>query len=238
MLSSNAFKRLAVRNQTTELNIKREYVQNLFLSYFYQKPWAREIFFKGGTALKIVYQSSRFSEDLDFSSTITNKKLIEEMVVDVLKDIKKTNLKARLIESKKTSGGYLAIIEFMLPLVIKIQLEISFREKNIQGEVVTVVNDFVPTYSLISLERDELVRQKIKALMERRKPRDFYDLYFILRANLLSVNERKVLVKILPMIEESKIYFERELGLFLPKNQWMIIKDFKKVLKREIGRYV
>lgn len=34
---------------------------------FYQEKEAEAILFKGGTALRLIYQSPRFSEDLDFS---------------------------------------------------------------------------------------------------------------------------------------------------------------------------
>ncbi len=238
MLSSKAFKVLAVRNQTTELNIRREYAQNIFLSYFYQKPLTRGIFFKGGTALRIIHNSPRFSEDLDFSSLVTDFEVIEGVILDTLKDIKKTNIKVGLIESKKTSGGYLAIIEFKLPLAVNVQLEISFRDKNISGELVTIVNDFVLTYSLMALKQEVLVSQKIQALLDRKKPRDFYDLYFMLRANMINPEDKKVLSQILLILKKRKVSFDKELLMFLPRSHWLIIKDFKRVLKRELGKYV
>ena len=48
-------------------NIVREYFQHIFLSELYKLPNAQKLLFKGGTALRIVYGSPRFSEDLDFS---------------------------------------------------------------------------------------------------------------------------------------------------------------------------
>ena len=39
----------------------------IFLSYLYQEPGSEKLLFKGGTALRIVFKSPRFSEDLDFS---------------------------------------------------------------------------------------------------------------------------------------------------------------------------
>lgn len=68
MISSDFVKRLATQTQTTELNILREYLQHLFLSYFYKRKDSEKVLFKGGTALKFIYGSPRFSEDLDFSA--------------------------------------------------------------------------------------------------------------------------------------------------------------------------
>jgi predicted nucleotidyltransferase component of viral defense system len=63
MIANDALKTLATKLQTTELNVRREYFQHLFLSYFYQQPLADWIYFKGDTALRMLYNSPRFSED-------------------------------------------------------------------------------------------------------------------------------------------------------------------------------
>lgn len=79
MLTQNYIKELATRKQTTELNIRREYLQHLFLSYFYQQPKTESVFFKGGTALRILYGSPRFSLDLDFSSSLSRINFLKEL---------------------------------------------------------------------------------------------------------------------------------------------------------------
>lgn len=56
--------------------IHREYLQLLFLKYLYSQIESRKIYFKGGTALRFLYDSFRFSEDLDFTSLISEKKII------------------------------------------------------------------------------------------------------------------------------------------------------------------
>ncbi|MDP1760196.1 MAG: nucleotidyl transferase AbiEii/AbiGii toxin family protein, partial [Candidatus Woesebacteria bacterium] len=48
-------------------NVVREYFQHIFLGELYKLPNSEKLLFKGGTALRIVYGSPRFSEDLDFS---------------------------------------------------------------------------------------------------------------------------------------------------------------------------
>jgi len=48
--------------------VYREYLQLLFLKYFYNQKESQKIYFKGGTALRFLYGSFRFSEDLDFTS--------------------------------------------------------------------------------------------------------------------------------------------------------------------------
>jgi predicted nucleotidyltransferase component of viral defense system len=38
-----------------------------FLSYLYKQPDSEKLLFKGGTALKFIFRSPRYSEDLDFT---------------------------------------------------------------------------------------------------------------------------------------------------------------------------
>lgn len=65
----------------------REYFQHLFLSYFYRQEQTDKMYFKGGTALRFLYKSPRFSEDLDFSSAHHDISGIENAVMNTIVDI-------------------------------------------------------------------------------------------------------------------------------------------------------
>ena len=89
MLSKEVFKNLARKYQTSEFpNIIREYFQHIFLSELYKLPGAEKMLFKGGTALRIIYGSPRFSEDLDFSLFRVEPRLMKKFVEDLLSEIK------------------------------------------------------------------------------------------------------------------------------------------------------
>jgi predicted nucleotidyltransferase component of viral defense system len=231
MLATDEIKRLALKLQTTELNTRREYAQHEFLRFFYQQPNSDQVFFKGGTALRIVYQSPRFSEDLDFDSKLKISEL--EAIIEVtLVELQKDGVASEIVESKKTSGGYLGIMTLD---GMKTSLEISNR-RQAAGEIETIVGEFTAPYVLYSLEKTSLVGEKIAALKSRQKPRDFYDLYFMLRAKMLNLEQKKQLGEVVKIIEGTKINFERELEIFLPKAYWPVIGDFKQILLREIER--
>lgn len=237
MITEEQIRALATKYQTTELNIRREYLQHVFLSHFYSQPQAGNVYFKGGTALRIVFKSPRFSEDLDFSTAISKNK-IEDILLATLRQIEKQNIAAQVVEAKVTSGGYLATITYRaFAKPITVSLQISLREGEKIGELTTIVNDFTLPYTVVTLNQNQLVAEKIQALLNRQKPRDFYDLYFILRANMLGVGERKLLKPVLVLLEKTDINFELELKEFLPKSQWPIIRDFKNILAREVKRF-
>lgn len=239
MLKLEKLKELATKNQTLELNVKREYLQHLFLSHFYEQKGSNVILFKGGTALKLIYGSPRFSEDLDFSTTKGNTLKIEDILQNSLAEIEKEGIDCEIVESKTTSGGYLAIINFELNREkVSLQMEISYRDRGIKKEITTLINPYIPPYTIYGLNKEILVEQKIQALLTRQKPRDFYDLYFMLRANLVSPKQKESLRKALEELSKTKINFEKELKQFLPKSHWPIIKNFKNSLRSEIQRHI
>lgn len=238
MIAQEQIKKLAIKYQTTQLNTEREYFQHLFLSYFYQQPQAKNIYFKGGTALRIIYSSPRFSEDLDFSAKKIKIKDVEQTLVNSLDEIEKENIDVVIKEAKTTSRGYLAHVVFEANGIrpILIEIEISLRQTKTTGEVISINNDFMPPYTIFTLSLQHLVDEKIQALLFRKKPRDFYDLYFILRSNLLTASKKGILSKALKTLRKTKINFEKELKLFLPKTHWALIRDFKNILEQEIQR--
>lgn len=239
MITQEQIQQQAILYQSTERNIFREYLQHVFLSTLYAQPRSDGIFFKGGTALRIIYQSPRFSEDLDFSATTHSSKELEHILEETLIDIERLGLTPKIQEAKTTSGGYLADIGFSTTHhESTIELNISLRQQTKKGELVTIVNDFIPPYTLIRLSQDQLVKEKIQALLTRKKPRDFYDLYFIIRANLLPPQEKHMLVKVVNVVQSTTINFEHELKQFLPRSHWMVLKDFPSVLMKELQRFL
>src|ERR1035437_491247 len=227
-------------------NIVREYFQHVFLGELYKLPNAEKLLFKGGTALRIVYDSPRFSEDLDFSlfGVIDHevKSFVEELFIKTLAEIEKMGIHVTLGERfGATSGGYLGIFNVQMfdHQPIGVEINISTRsDVVIKGEVDSIANNFVPTYTIIHLPQNEIVDEKIfGALVERKKPRDFYDLYFMMRKSMLSPEQKKKLGPIKDSIiaEAKQINFKNELGTFLPVDQQGIIKDFPVTLERELN---
>src|SRR5207237_8287832 len=73
MLTLAQLRRLSQRNRIGLQPQERDYIQHLFLYVLYAAPRRDNVglHFKGGTAIRIVYGSPRFSEDLDFNSDLT-----------------------------------------------------------------------------------------------------------------------------------------------------------------------
>lgn len=250
MMSRDELEKIARQYQASLFpNILREYFQHLFLSRLYQLPDAEPMLFKGGTALRILYGSPRFSEDLDFSvvgvTPFRIRTFVEEILIKVLAEIEQNGITVAIGgKSDATRGGYFGAAVFKAPAFqpLNMVINVSARQKKmIRGEVATVAGDFVPAYTVFHLPQEILVEEKIfSALYQRKKPRDFYDLYFLLRRGLLSPGQKKRLVTMKKEIlaYAKKTDFKRELGVFLPASQQVVIRDFVRMLEGELKRQI
>ena len=240
MLTRANLEQFTKQAQTKLPNVIREYCEHLFLLHLYQRPGSERLLFKGGTALRIVFHSPRYSEDLDFTGVKIAQSAIEEIFTDTLAHIEKTGIHVEIGEAKQTTGGYLGIIVFhAYDAAIEIYFEVSLRhDKRIVGERQFIENEYIQPYTLMCLSKETLVQGKMDALLSRHKPRDFFDYFFLLSGNYPIVKEKDNLTAVLALLRTSKIDFRRELQEFLPTSHTMYMRDFKKMLVQKITEYL
>jgi len=242
MLTEETLQEFTKRFQTSEKNIAREYVQHLLLSGLYKAKGSENLLFKGGTALRIVFQSPRFSEDLDFTGqNIFHYKDIDSLFLEALSEVEKTGIPISYKEAKPTTGGYLGLIHYeVLGISEDMKFEVSLRKtKKTKSEVVSIISDFIPPYTLFHLPAQEIIKGKLDALFDRKKPRDYYDLYFSLRhPQLNKYIDKNSLKAVKEILKKEQINFKKELSMLLPISHHMILKDFKNNLIKEMERYL
>ena len=79
MITLTQLKPFAHKYKTNDATVFREYLQLLFLSQLYQHSQAKQIIFKGGTAIHLIFKAPRFSEDLDFTVVVPETKFIQTL---------------------------------------------------------------------------------------------------------------------------------------------------------------
>ncbi|MBS3128489.1 nucleotidyl transferase AbiEii/AbiGii toxin family protein [Candidatus Woesearchaeota archaeon] len=125
--------------------------------------------FHGGTCIWRCYQGKRFSEDIDVYLPKENTK------IDVLfEHLKK---KGFMLEKKKM--GEKSLYSRLLFNRTSLRLEAVF--KNVSGtlqDYETIEGNFITVYALTA---EELIIEKVSAYQNRRKIRDLYDVFFLLR---------------------------------------------------------
>lgn len=246
MLEQQFLKSLSIKNQVNEINIYREYCQHLFLSYFYKQKGSEIFLFKGGTALRIIFQSPRYSEDLDFSaSSISN---IDHLLLDTIGALDQEGLVAEnIIENKETGGGYLSILDFSAPLFkSRIKLNIQRKDGTLLSNSKLVSNEFIAPYTIVYLKDEVLIAEKIQAFLHREMPkeRDFFDLYFILNDNSLrnlvqkDVNLKQAILERLESLDDRQL----KIGIkdFLPISYHNLFTgdNFKAQIRKLVEAYL
>ena len=146
------------------------------------------LIFKGGTALHHCYlEQYRFSEDLDFSSnqtTLTLKKIRQIFNdIDYLK-IKKDYQSKATIKIEK--------LQYTGPLVQpnSLKVEVDFLQNVLlPPKKINYKNVWGLDFQVNVMDIREICAEKIRAMNDRSRYRDFYDLYLILNNYTIDLEE-------------------------------------------------
>lgn len=214
---------LANEIRTTPENIVREEYEMVFLKTILESEYGKSFVFKGGTALRMAYNSMRFSEDLDFSligkiSWRNVKKTLRKRATDFptikIKDIR---------EKYYTYFTLFSIKENFLHQPFLLKIEVSKRLVNWKKEedfslqqLATSVTPLATAGFVVGLER--AYKDKKKAVKTRVKGRDLFDLWWLGQG----LNKKE---KILANHHFDKKAVEAELKRFLPKGNWWFISE-------------
>jgi len=182
MITKEQIYLLSKKKKISETVIFREYLQLFFLSELCSQKESKDIFFKGGTALHLIYKAPRFSEDLDFTVELKEKQFLDfiQKFFDVLS--KKETV---VFKEKKSLAGkrfLLTAAPAVLPYKTFINLDFSFREKVLDPQKSIVETDYPVLFTsyIYHLSKDEIFAEKIRALLTRKKGRDLYDLWYLI----------------------------------------------------------
>lgn len=165
--------------------IERDYVQHLLLRHVATKPFA----FKGGTCLRIAYGSARYSEDLDFNADGAPEEALSHLSAAAGK-LSDYGIAAEAVRRPAPEGIY-AVLRYSGPLFDgsaksrgSIRIDVSLRREAVEvGEVFVPRTPYpdVPQLVLRAMTPEHLLAEKARALIVRGKPRDAYDVHFLLR---------------------------------------------------------
>ncbi|MFA6547470.1 MAG: nucleotidyl transferase AbiEii/AbiGii toxin family protein [Candidatus Magasanikbacteria bacterium] len=164
-----------------------EYLQYEVLNSIFRHT--DKLSFIGGTALRILFNSQRFSEDLDFDNFGITEKEFEKLTRDISKDLFALGFQVEFRNVYK--GAYHCYFKFAEILQKygfsphadeKILVRIDTVKQDFDfSPVVGVLNNFGLFFEVRHNPKDILYSQKLLAALERKrgKGRDFYDITFL-----------------------------------------------------------
>lgn len=170
-------------------SILKEYLQYKILQSIFDSKFEKKLAFLGGTALRIVHGSTRFSEDLDFDNFDLNEAEFFELGEIVKKDLEAEGLEVEI--STKTKNTYR--IKIRIPQLLFNEGLSSMPEQKILIQVDTipqnfgytpdrfVLNKFEVFANIATVPKDLLLAQKLYACVNRNRimGRDFFDVVFL-----------------------------------------------------------
>ncbi|HCH59050.1 MAG TPA: hypothetical protein DEV73_00370 [Candidatus Zambryskibacteria bacterium] len=256
MITKEQAETLAKEYQIDGFTIMREYLQLLFLSYLYQGKLAKQIYFKGGTAIRLLFGSPRFSEDLDFS-TLLNKLQIKQTMEQLEKVMQKELPALQILSLYSGKTGIRYRIKYQSPsskYPLTIRLDFTIVKKIAHITVSPLITRFpILIFPLVShLSGTEILAEKLCALATRDKGRDLFDIWYLLEKGVV-VDKKLIRLKFLEnktkfnknaLIKKVGLYPQNRLNLdlaqFLPKSQReitkMLIGELKEKLVENFGK--
>lgn len=249
MLDTQTLQQYARQLSIDEFTVLREYLQVRFLEQFYSQAAAERIFFKGGTAIKLLLGSNRFSEDLDFTNSErqeTVDALVDKTIVGLKKEFSNLYSKKEQTPSGQTTKLYLPTDISRQDLTVKLDFATVAVH---QPTEVSVIKTKLPvtTITLVKhLSRNEILAEKIRALWMRGKGRDLFDIWYLLhhgveldvelaQQKLDLYNEEFSRQKLIHRVQKwSEKELDLDLRRFLPTPDRKIIPELKRLTLKEL----
>jgi len=178
-----------------KIHILREYLQLLILKTLYDLNAFKEIAFTGGTALRILHNTSRYSEDLDFSVLTGSQVDLKAMDKNLRHKIDIYNLNVDI----KVQNKIVKTIEFRFKdilfglglsqhlnekLMIKLEID-SNPPTGAKTENYLISNPYL--FQIKAYDLPSIFSGKLHAVLYRKyvKGRDYYDLLWFLSKKIL-----------------------------------------------------
>ncbi|MBI4450557.1 nucleotidyl transferase AbiEii/AbiGii toxin family protein [Candidatus Woesearchaeota archaeon] len=198
MISREELERIAKIKVLSTQNAEKDYLLELLLFAIYKKT--RAFAFKGGTALYKIYGLNRFSEDLDFTLIKRGFKAKETFNL-VLRELSYLGLEGTMREFVAYQREINIRLLFKGPLyqgtkesLCYVSVNISLRERPLLEPVPEMLPSLykeIPAFEVYSLQPEELLAEKVRAVLTREKSRDVYDVWFLLKRGF-SLNQNLI----------------------------------------------
>lgn len=182
MITVSQLKELVKSKKIGESVVFREYLQLLFLQKIYSFNLSEKVFFKGGTAIHLIYGAPRYSEDLDFTVELTKDEL-KKLLAKVFSGLE--NEYAMRFKDRKSLAGkryMMACRSVDDRYDMFVNLDFSFRESILERMTSRIETDFPLVFDnyVHHLSDREMLAEKIRAITSREKGRDLYDIWYLM----------------------------------------------------------
>ncbi|MBI2996407.1 MAG: nucleotidyl transferase AbiEii/AbiGii toxin family protein [Candidatus Melainabacteria bacterium] len=221
--------------------IEQDMVISRVLIELYNHPKIKgTLIFRGGTALNKLYINppARYSEDIDL---VQIKSEPIGKTIDFIRSVLDSWLGKPNRKLTERSAKLIYKFESVDRTIAKLKIEINTTEHFYVQKLKTVsfsMNSewFNGTTQIFTYELEELIATKLRALYQRRKGRDLFDLWLVLKQNLIDAN--KVISTFKRYCIHNNQIITRDLfeqNLMLKRNHRDFAVDIKPLLAQEVN---
>lgn len=241
MLEKEEIKRIAEIKGLSVKNTEKDYLLEITLFVLYNEA-GKDLAFKGGTSLYKLYSLNRFSEDLDFN-LVSHKLKINKLFAKVVKKLFDIGIEGKLREIADYKNQKNIKLELKGPLfdgnpknITVVSINISLKERPIhdleQRKIFSQYMD-IPAFDVFVMTINELLAEKVRALLTRDKARDVYDVWFLLNKgaglNTKDINKK---LRLYNKIFSKKLFFEK-----IDEKEKSWVADLKSLLIGELPEF-
>lgn len=218
---------------------EKDYLIKLFLFNYYRRY--DSAVFKGGTSLRYLYGTDRFSEDIDLNLTIAPERFKEE-VENILVEFEKIGIENGFIKEELFEKAYTSEIWFHGPLYEgtnqtqnKFRLDAGERGGTLREPRWTLIDSKYPEtrkkFLVQVMDEDEILVEKIITMFTRSKGRDLYDVWYLLTSGI-TVSPKLFEKKLETLLEESDLRDDFSWDSFPSKEEYL--RDMEKLIPRVV----
>lgn len=172
-------------------------IETLF--WLKNKGFLKNIIFGGGTMLRLCHNLNRYSIDLDF--WLYNIKAIEDFY-----EILRNTLSKEYMVTDAKNKYYTLLFEIKksgYPQKLKIEIRKSLKSSDFQEEIAYSkycnIQVLVKCFTL-----EQMIKNKVKALLERKEIRDAFDIEFLIRNGIELPYNREKMEDIIKIVKTFK----------------------------------
>ncbi len=168
-------------------------------------PFAEKIVFRGGTCIKKAYfpRETRFSEDLDFTSLTISEinsfhRVLEgfrgqDLGVTTITQVGKTYENSKGLD---ITVGYTSVLGQPNHIMLNLNTSATMRNaKRKRIDVMPYFPSFKPVIRVMDIR--EILAEKLRALLQRVKPRDVFDVWFLIGKKRMRIDRSMLREKLM-----------------------------------------
>lgn len=233
--------------------ILREYLQSKIIDGLYHEKKSTQLYFIGGTSLRLLRNLDRFSEDLDFDVNNITGPEIQKIMEGQFKKLRRENIELSLYKNVKPNKTYFEFrFEKLLhelnisnnkdeKLCIKFDFESHWKH---QTHDLVLLNKYGFLVNVLTISKDQILVQKLFAYINRKEtvPRDIYDIVWLvtmgakidrqyIKDNKLSKNLLTLVLNKYNLEKEKIWHYKEKLRPFLINEEYVSKLDLFETVK-------